>query len=387
MLFRLGGGEAPGPAGAPVTPVAATPELGSQVLSLALVVGSMAEVLQALAGDVVLVPVWPGLHGQLETRLFGTTGGDGPPGDHQPGDLCLFSSAASMERFLGENSGAYFIIQHGAAVMDFLIRHCGEVGDVVFDPAGPNSLRVACRTFTGLLNLPAAVDGAPPAQLAGLSEALGAMIPDSRVPVKGFDLRLDSQWGRIDCADPVRREEHVKAMVAAQTRSLGDRGAGLRRDMRTWLSRAAERAASADATRMYFLFAHTRDAAAALSLVSYFHDFGDAGGKSHLDQVADHLLGKADSDEEVFRIDVGGEVLLRHSWVGRGNEGLGASAVPLLNIDYWLEAPDRRHVVHVCFSSPHVTVREAITKLADNVVFNGTWVTDSEPVVVPDEEL
>jgi len=362
------------PGGAPQTwssgstmPVAAIRELGSQSLAAALTAGDMADVLDAMADDVVLVPVLPGPDGGMETRLFNTPDDDGTP------DFCLFSSADTMERFLGHESGAYFIIQHGAAVVAFLSQHLDDVADLVIDPAGPSALRVPVATMVGFLDF-TPID-------PDMLEALSAQ-PNPATDVTAFQLRLDGQWGRIDCTDPVRREEQIKSLVATQTRTLDDRSAAVRRDMRTWLSRAAEKAASSNGTRMYFLLTRTRDAAAALSVVSYFHDFGqETGGTSHLNQVADYLLGKAGPNEEVFRINVAGDTILRHTHLGHGNEDLGASEVPLLNIDYWIPAPDRHHMAHVCFSSPHVVLKEPITQLADNVVFNGVWVpadTESE---------
>ncbi len=45
-----------------------------------------------------------------------------------------------------------------------------------------------------------------------------------------------------------------------------------------------------------------------------------------------------------------------------------------LNVDYWVASPDRDHVGHVSFSSPHVDAKASILHLTDNVVFNGRWV-------------
>jgi len=347
----------------PVVPAAAIPGLGSQALALGLLVESMPAVLSAMADGVVLVPVVLAQDWRMEVRLFKASAKAGP------GDLCLFSSAETMERFLGEDSGAYFMVQRGAAVVGFLCRHPGEVTDLVFDPGGPNSLRIPAATMTGFLNT-------AQVEVAALEEVLSL---ESGPMAKGFDLRTGPDWGRVDCADPAQRDEQIQAVVEARTRNLptADKES-LNQDMRRSLTRAALNAAAVDGTAMFFLL--TPDAV--LNLVSYFHDLGpEKNGKTHLENLTESILGRTQPDKEVYEIEVSGQRMIRHTETGTVPRPEGPA--PWLTIDYWIPAPDGRHMAHLNFSSPHAALKETITKLADTVAFNGVWVMEDEPDGAP----
>ncbi|WP_166848269.1 hypothetical protein [Isoptericola sp. BMS4] len=55
---------------------------------------------------------------------------------------------------------------------------------------------------------------------------------------------------------------------------------------------------------------------------------------------------------------------------------MGGEDLAVLVLDYWLAAPGGRGVVQLSFSTPHVGARDAITLLADNVVFATAWVLE-----------
>ena len=374
VLFRLmgqngGTAAASDPHGA--LPVAALPDLGSQTLGTALVSRSLPNVLEALAFDVVGVPVLFTAAGEIATRVFCSAGED------EPGDLCLFSSAFTLERFQNDKPDTYFLLQQGAAVVAYLGQQVDAIRDVVFDPAGPASLRIPAAVLASFL------DPDPVTADEIIDQMPTELEPDTEVI--RFDLNLNHQWGKIDLTDPAKWDHQIKVLVANQTRTLDDRAAGLRREMREWLSTVAEKAHTADGNQMAFLLARTKEAAAAISVVTYYHDLGqELPGHPHLDMVADYLLAKAGPEEEITRIDVAGDEMLRHARPGQGDPEIGGDAVPLWNIDYWLPAPDHIHMAHVSFSTPHVIAKDVITQLVDNVVLNGIWVIQ-ETAAAPEE--
>jgi hypothetical protein len=352
-----------------VLPVAAVPELGSDALAQALAEYSLPGVLRALAYDVAVLPVVARADAAAMVRVFpAKRNGAGPY------DLHVFSSAATFERALGNDAERCFIVEHGAAVVSYLVEHVDDISELVIDPAGPASMTIGAATLASFAATPADDDDAvgddassQPSDDAGNGN-----------PIIGFDLGLDRQWGTIDIADAAARDRQIHTLVANQTRRLGDSSAALRREMAGWLTQAATKASEQGGAQMAFLLTHTKQAALALSVTTYFHVFGDeVDGVPHIDRIGGWLAERAKPDDEVVRIDVAGSPLMRMSGIGHGAEEVGGAGVPLLLIDYWVPAPDRTHVVLVSFSSPHIDAREAITALADNVVFNGRWVMGS----------
>lgn len=67
---------------------------------------------------------------------------------------------------------------------------------------------------------------------------------------------------------------------------------------------------------------------------------------------------------------------VRHAHVTRGAAEVGGEDLEMLVLDYWLAAPGGRGVVELSFSSPHLDARDAVTLLADNVVFATAWVVE-----------
>jgi hypothetical protein len=365
-VFRLSGrGTVPVVADGPgIVPVAALDVVGSESLGVALAERSLPAVLEALAFDVVLVPVTT-VDGVVVSRVFPT------PGEVLPA-LCLFSSAPAFEAFLGEDGGRLFVMVHGAAVVDYVAHRLADVGTVVVDPAGPTSMVVSAAGLASFLD-----DGDTPV----VEDELVADAPEP--VVTGFDLGLDGQWGRIDVTDEERRDRQILTLVGEQTRTLGDDAVLLRRDMRNWLTRVARDAAAAGGSELGFLLARTRDAAAALSVVTYCHRLGAETGGLALDAVTEHLAANAAPDDELVRIETPGGPIVRHARLRPGSSQVGGEKVPLVVVDYWVAAPDRDHVAHVSFTTPHVDARPAILLLADNVVFNGQWLTEDPPTVSP----
>jgi|GEM_PF-884863 len=368
-VFGLSGGGCPDldVLDGPVVPVGGIPGLRSDALAMALLAGSMPGVLSALASGVVLLPVISGGGWRMEVRLFQSANGSGS------GDLCLFSSVETMEEFLGEGCGACFVVQNGAAVVEFLARHDAEVADVVFDPAGPCSLRLAGATMTGLADV-------DQVEVAALEEVLSRW---SGPAVKGYDLPLGPQWGRVDCADVARRDDQIRVLVEARTRWMGVHGAEVASDMCSSLSRAAARAAAVGGTEMCFLWNRATDGSGSLDLVSYFHDLGqEKAGRTHLDEVEDAILDTDGPDQDVCRMAAAGGVMLRHCRPHHGGKADGRGA-PGVIVDYWIPAPDGQHVAHLCFSTLDPAGKDSVTELTDELVRNGVWVIGDEPGGTP----
>ena len=73
---------------------------------------------------------------------------------------------------------------------------------------------------------------------------------------------------------------------------LGERGD-------SWLGSAADRASESSGLQMAFLLTHTKQAAAAVSVVTYLHRFSfDVGAASNTEVVAHYLRGRAGTDDE-----------------------------------------------------------------------------------------
>ncbi|MGC3995886.1 MAG: hypothetical protein QM779_17520 [Propionicimonas sp.] len=338
-------------------PVAPLPELGSPRLAAALAADDLPSVLEALAHDVVVVPALLS-GGGLEACAFADEADAAP-------DLHVFSSAEAFARFPTGMNERLFVVRPGAALVEFASAHASDLARVVFDAAGPRPLELPADLFRAILDVPADDPGSGPAAEPG-----GEVV--------GFALPLDGHWATIDLtADEASRRGRIKELVKDQTRVLSDRGAALRHDMREWLGRSTAQAASAGGRQYAFLVARTSEAAAAVSVVTYWHDLGPGvGGVDPLDGVAGSLLAHAGEADELVRLRVDGDQVLRHSRVRAGEPDLGGSDVPVLLVDYWIGVPGPRPsaVAHVAFSTPHLDAGDAITALADTLVLQGRWI-------------
>jgi pimeloyl-ACP methyl ester carboxylesterase len=282
--------------------------------------------------------------------------------------LCLFSSAATFGQFLGDDVNRCFAVVHGAAAVEYLARHLDRIENVVFDAAGPHVLTVEARFLSSLLDN-------EPVEIELDDDASQRPTPGT---VVGFEMPFDSLWSTIDLTVPSTRGQQIKRAVKRQTRTLGDQGVQLRREIRDWLGTAATKAESIGGRQLAFLIARTKAAAAALSAAIYFHNLGpQVDPRAHIDQVADQLLEKATGDDEVARMDLDGQRIIRHTRRRSGDGDIGAAETALLLIDYWLAAPDEAYVAQVSFSTPHLDAARAITALADNLVLNGEWIVKS----------
>lgn len=335
-------------------PAAALPELGSPELAAALGRRDYPGVLEALAYGVAVVPVMRTADG-LEACGFATDG---------ELDFQIFSSAATLETFVGDAVDRSFVLRAGAAVVDFVAGRDEQLGKLVIDSAGPNPMSISVADLVAILSVPGDLDELP---------------SESEPPeqISGFEVPLDANWGQLDLADVENRTEQIKKMVKEQTRSLSDQGASLRHDMRSWLARTADQAASAGGRQFAFLLARTKQAAAAVTMVTYWHEFGvGMGAESPIDRVGDHLVNTADAGDELVKLAVEGDQIIRHARIRSGNPELGGKDVNLLLVDYWIAVPgtSSSSLAHVSFSTPHVSAREAILALADSLVLAGSWV-------------
>jgi len=335
-------------------PAAALPELGSPELAEALGRRDYPGVLEALAYGVAVVPVVRTADG-IEARAFA---------NHAELDFQIFSSAATLETFLGDATERSFVLRAGAAIVDFVVSRAEQLSKLVIDSAGPHPMSISVADLVAMLSVPGDVD-----ELPAESEPPGQ--------IGGFEVPLDANWGLLDLADLDNRTEQIKKMVKEQTRSLSDQGASLRHDMRSWLARTADQAASAGGRQFAFLLARTKQAAAAVTMVTYWHEFGvGMGAESPIDRVGDHLVNTADAGDELVKLAVEGDQIIRHARTRSGNPELGGKDVNLLLVDYWIAVPgtSSSSLAHVSFSTPHVAAREAILALADSLVLAGSWV-------------
>ena len=273
--------------------------------------------------------------------------------------------------FLDDDAERCFIVRHGAAAVAHILDHRSLLDMVVFDPAGP-SMSISADNLADFLDSDLLAGDDTPVDSGIDGELLAVELVGE---VTGFELPLTSQWGRINLADPVARDRDINALVAEQTRLLGDSGAGLRREIRQWLSKIAVQAGDNGGTRLAFLVEHTRQAAAAVAVAWYYHSFGSPSPDGDLmGHLTDWVLDQSTADDVVVRIDSPGRAVLRRTRIGRVDPAAGIADVSFMNIEYWLAAPDNEHVAHVAFSSPHLQAERPLTRLADNMVLGGKWV-------------
>jgi hypothetical protein len=374
LVFRLfapddepgvSAGAEPGRALAGDLPAAPLPELGSPELAVALASRDYPGVLEALAYGVAVVPVAHAADG-LEAR--GHVAEDGGL------DFHIFSSAATLEAFVGDDADRAFVIRAGAAIIDFVTTRADQLSRLVIDAAGPKPMPIRVADLVAMLSVPADSEAGE----AATGEAGAPELPDQ---IAGFDVPLDANWGVLDLTDATTRVDQIKQMVKEQTRSLSDQGASLRQDMRGWLARTADQAASAGGRQFAFLLARTKQAAAAVTMVSYWHELGaGVGAESPIDRLGDYLVGSAEAADELVKLSVEGDQIIRHTRTRRGNSELGGKDISLLLIDYWIAVPQAgaSSLAQVSFSTPHVSAREAILALSDSLVLAGHWVAATE---------
>lgn len=360
LIFRLydpldEDGTAENPLTGEVLTVAADAELGSPALAAALSQSDRAALLEALAFDMVLLPVIRTEQGwQVAAFESGA----------ERADLQLFSSANSFANVVGAGPLRHFVVRHGAVVADFARRRADQLRDLVFDPGSPHELTLPVALIAEILA--DVQDDASP--------ELAWDVPEGQARVVDFRPALTKHWAVLDLTDEVRRDGQIRELVKRQTRKLSDSGASLRQDMRVWLRRTTAQAASAGGRSFAFLISDLPDAAVALSLVTYWHDLGPGAG--HLDELERSLLTEAHEGDEIVRLRVEGDQVIRHARLRSGAEEVGGSAVPLLLIDYWLSVPGSDDLAHVAFSTPHLQARDALTALSDTIVLNGDYLTE-----------
>jgi hypothetical protein len=369
-------------------PVAALPDVGSGRLAEALATQDVAAIAQALRHDFVVVPIVRPADGETQNRVFAA-----PEGSARPYELCLFSSAHTLAAFLGDAPDREFALRRGSTLVPFLQRHADAIERVVFDPAGPHPMAATPEDVLLALEPQPGDDdvawvtggdgGSGPAAVVPLEgpdddgDEPGSARPGERAV--GFDVRLPEQWAVIQLDDAETRQRQVRELVRRQTKVLGDRGARLRRDMREWLERTGSEATTAGGKLLAFLLQRDEKAALALSLVLYWHHLGPEFGGPHLTHIGEKIRAGLGPDDELVGSQTAAGPFLRHSRLTRGAAELEADAYPLLVIDYWLAAPDRRGTVQLSFSTPHVDAREAITLLTDNVMLATGWVLEESP--------
>ncbi|MFB7797148.1 hypothetical protein [Isoptericola sp. NPDC056134] len=351
------------------------PASGSAVLAAALLTDDRDTVGRALRDGVAVVPHLEREDGTPQVRVF-----HAPVGSAKPYDVCLFSSPEALETFLGDDPGREFSLRRRDSLAPFLTRHGAVLERVVVDPAGPHPM------VLGVAETLAALDLDPDDDPTGMSDDSGAGISIEGLHAMasvdepggsrgiGIELNLPDHWALIDLEDEAQRDLQIRAIVKQQGAGLGDRGAGLRRDLREQLTAVAAKAAAAGGQVMAYLVLPGKDAALALNLTLYWHDLGpEAGEVTHLQRIHDRIHPRLGPDDELTVTDTLSGPFLRHVRVGRGAAELGGQDVSLLLVDYWAPAPGARSVARLAFSTPHVEIRDAILGLTDKVLFATEW--------------
>ncbi|MFI2104614.1 SseB family protein [Isoptericola sp. NPDC019693] len=344
-------------------------------LAAALAAADRDAVGRALRSDPVVVPVLPREDDTPQVRVFAA-----PEGATLPYALCLFSTPGALERFLADDPARAYSLRRRDSLVPFLRRHGAVLDRVVVDPGSTHEMTLGVAELSDTLGPGDAADstGLADSTGAGISiEGLHAMAsvdePGGSRGI-GIELNLPDHWALIDLEDEAQRDLQIRAIVKQQGAALGDRGAGLRRDLREQLTAVAAKASAAGGQVMAYLVLPGKDAALALSLTLYWHDLGpEAGEVTHLQRIHDRLHPRLGPDDELTVTDTLSGPFLRHVRVGRGAGELGGQDVPLLLVDYWAPAPGARSVARLAFSTPHVEIRDAILGLTDKVLFATEW--------------
>ncbi|MFC8597710.1 SseB family protein [Isoptericola sp. NPDC057191] len=361
---------------------------GSPSLVLALAAADRGAVGRALRDDPVLVPIVHREDGTPQVRVF-----PAPDGSARPYALCLFSTTDSLQRYLADDPVRAFSLRRRDSLVPFLHRHGAVLDRVVVDPGVPHAMTLDVTDLTDALGHSDDADATGLVDTSGAGigiEGLHAMAsvdePGGSRGI-GIELNLPDHWALIELDDEALRDQQIRAIVKQQGAALGDRGAGLRRDLREQLTAVATKAAAAGGQVMAYLVLPGKDAALALNLTLYWHDLGpEAGGVSHLQRIHDRLHPRLAPGDELTTTETLSGPFLRHVRVATGSAELGGQDVPLLLVDYWAPAPGAQAVARLAFSTPHVEIRDAILSLTDKVLFATEWLL-SAPGPLPGDAI
>lgn len=357
--------------------VAATEDVGSARLAVALAARDPEAIGRALRHDVVVVPLTEGSDGAPLTRVFAAD----RPGRYE---LLLFSSTQSFSAFLAGNENRRFALQRGRGLRDFLLAQHEVLDRVVFDAAGPHPMAASVDDVIDALTPRAADDdvdwvasgGAAVRASAGL-EDLPEEADPTRSRVVGLDIALNGDWFVIALDDEQVREAQVAELAKRQLASVPDARV-LRAEVVRWLQEACRRAAAGGGRFLAFLLQHTGSEALALNVTMYWHELGPAvGDRSHLDRMTEQLRAQVTGGAELVGAQTPAGPFIRFTRIIAGARELDAQEIPLLAVDYWLEFPDQRGLCLLTFSSPHTGLRSQLQAIADGIVLSGAWVLDT----------
>lgn len=351
--------------------VESAPDVGSERLTAALAAVDVPAIGQALRHDYVIVPLIVAGDGQTQNRVYRT---DEPDGG-KVFDFGIFSSTAALAKFLGEDGARRFEIVRGSDLESFLTAQREAIKFVLFDPAGPHPVRATVEDVIWSLQPRLLDDEVAWATAAPASTgADGAVAPPGDRAI-AIDTVLSRDWAVVDVTDAETRRQQVRELLDSQLGGFLNRK--LRADFEAWFDRAAELALGAGGRFLAFLIRRSDKAAAAVNLALYWHELGPAiGDASHLERMTERLRAGLGPDDELVGAETPAGPFVRHTRVRGGAAELEASDRPLLIADYWLAFPDGRGLAQYSFSSPHVTQRDALVVLFDNIVVRARWVME-----------
>jgi hypothetical protein len=195
-------------------------------------------------------------------------------------------------------------------------------------------------------------------------------------PVVDVAVVLPGDWWVIDLQGEAAWQRGVRGLVKRQFAGVDDQPV-LRAQVTEQLTRAAARAASAGSRRLCVSLQRVAEVPVPATLSVYLLPLGIPEGASHLDDLADEVLGAADTDARSDTARVAAGPVLRRVRTLRGDDPVAApSDVPVLTADYWLEMPDGDGLAQLTFSTPMVAWAEPMLGRFDAVVGTAAWVRD-----------
>jgi hypothetical protein len=187
-----------------------------------------------------------------------------------------------------------------------------------------------------------------------------------RPTADGWGLLLPASWWTVDLREEKARRRSVAALAEHQLGRQDDR-ASLRADLRKHLDRAADDAAAAGGRFMAISLMRVGDVPVPASL-TVFRLPGEGLTSQGVRELEAALRPGIADGVTLDVADAPAGPVLRRVAQRAGAAELGATDVPLLVADYWLDPGDGRGLLLLSFSTPLVQARDAALLLFDTVV-------------------
>lgn len=178
-------------------------------------------------------------------------------------------------------------------------------------------------------------------------------------------LVVPASWWVVPLADEAERGRVVAALVEHHV-GAGDAAAALRRRLRVDIGAAARRAAASGGWGMAFMLARVGDHPLSAVLTGY-RARGSFRDEVGVEQVRAALTDATAATGGTLDAGAGPFGVVLRSVRQRTGTWHGVTDLPVLVADYWTDPDDGHGLVHLSFTTPLVTLRDAWVGLFDAV--------------------